>query len=155
MNYVGIDIGGTFTDMVLVDDQGQLCTYKTDSTPNDLALGVLEGLKLAAEDKGVSLSDLMTATAYFAHGTTAATNALIERKGIRTRLITPKGFGDTMFIQRMMGFTAGLTEEEIPHYSFRAYPIPIIPHHLVKEVPERVDYKGAVVVKLNEDEARR
>jgi N-methylhydantoinase A/oxoprolinase/acetone carboxylase beta subunit/N-methylhydantoinase B/oxoprolinase/acetone carboxylase alpha subunit len=155
MNYVGIDIGGTFTDIVLVDDQGQLCTYKTDSTPHDLAVGVLEGLKLAAEDKGVSSSELMSDTVYFAHGTTAATNAFIERKGVRTGLITTKGFGDTMFIQRMMGFTAGLSEEEIPHYSFRAYPMPIIPHHLVKEVPERVDYKGAVVVKLNENEARQ
>ena len=155
MNYIGIDTGGTFTDIVVVNDQGQLRTYKTDSTPGELAVGVLEGLKLAAEDMGCSLHDLMSATAYFAHGTTAATNALIERKGVRAGLITTKGFGDTMFIQRMMGSTAGLTEEEIPHYSCRAYPVPIIPHHLVKEVPERVDYKGAVIVKLNEKEVRR
>jgi N-methylhydantoinase A len=155
MNYVGIDTGGTFTDIVVVNDQGQLRTYKTDSTPGDLAVGVVEGLRLAAEDMGVTPRELMSTTAYFAHGTTAATNALIERKGVRAGLITTKGFGDTMFIQRMMGFTAGLTEEEIPHYSCRAYPVPIIPHHLVKEIPERVDYKGAVVVKLNEDEARR
>jgi len=155
MNYVGIDTGGTFTDIVVANDQGQLRTYKTDSTPGDLAVGVVEGLKLAAEDLGVSLRDLMSATAYFAHGTTAATNALIERKGARTGLITTKGFGDTMFIQRMMGSTAGLTEDEIPHYSCRALPAPIVPHHLVKEVPERIDYKGGVVVKLNEGAARR
>ena len=154
MNYIGIDTGGTFTDIVVVNDQGQLRTYKTDSTYGDLSVGVMEGLRLAAEDMGVSLRELMTMTAYFAHGTTAATNALIERKGVRAGLITTKGFGDTMFIQRMMGSAAGLTEEEIPHYTCRANPVPIIPHHLVKEVPERVDYKGAVVVKLNEDEAR-
>ncbi len=155
MNYVGIDTGGTFTDIVVVNDQGQLRTYKTDSTLGDLAVGVVEGLRLAAEDMKVSLEDLMSATAYFSHGTTAATNALIERKGARTGLITTKGFGDTIFIQRMMGSTAGLTEDEIPHYPCRAYPTPIIPHHRVKEVPERIDYKGAVVVKLNEEAARR
>jgi N-methylhydantoinase A len=53
MNYIGIDTGGTFTDIVVVNDQGQLRTYKTDSTPGDLAVGVVEGLKLAAEDMGL------------------------------------------------------------------------------------------------------
>jgi len=55
----------------------------------------------------------------------------------------------------MMGFTAGLTEEQIPHYCFRENPVPVVPHHLIKEVPERVDYKGSEVVKLNEKEVRR
>ena len=155
MFYIGVDIGGTFTDIVLVDHEGRLSTYKTESTPPNLSTGVMEGLRLAAEDEGLSLRELLTATAHLAHGTTAATNAYIERKGTPTGLITTKGFGDTMFIQRMMGFTAGLNEEQIPHYSCRAYPTPIVPHHLVKEVPERVDYKGEVVVRLNEDEARR
>jgi N-methylhydantoinase A len=152
---IGIDIGGTFTDIVVVDDQGQLRIYKTESTPGDLSRGVVEGLRLASEDLGLSLTGLMSATSYFAHGTTAATNAFIERKGAPTGLITTKGFGDTVLIQRMMGFTAGLTEDQIPHYTCRAYPAPVVPPHLIKEVPERVDYKGAVVVKLNEEEARR
>ena len=115
----------------------------------------MEGLSLASENLGQSTSALLSKTACFAHGTTIATNAFIERKGALTGLITTKGFGDTMFIQRMMGFTAGLTEEQISHYTFREYPVPIVPHHLVKEVPERVDYKGAVVVKLDEEKTRR
>lgn len=155
MYHIGIDIGGTFTDTVLADNQGGLRTYKTESTPGDLALGVVEGLRLAAEDLGLSLHGLMSSTEFFAHGTTAATNAFIERKGVATGLITTKGFGDTMLIQRMMGFTAGLTEDQIPHYSCRAYPAPVVPHHLIKEVPERVDYKGGVVVALDDGETRR
>ena len=154
MYYIGIDIGGTFTDTVVIDDQGDLRAYKTESTPANLTAGVMEGLSLAAEDLGLQVRDLLFSTAYLAHGTTKATNAFIERKGALTGLITTKGFRDTMFIQRMMGFTAGLTEEQIPHYSYREYPIPIVPYPLVKEVPERVDYKGAVVVKLDEKEVR-
>lgn len=155
MRYVGIDIGGTFTDTVVVDDSGNLQLYKTESTPANPAAGVMEGLKLASENLGMNTSELLSDTAYFAHGTTTATNAYIERKGSLTGLITTKGFGDTMLMQRMMGFTAGLTEEQISHYSFREYPVPIVPHHLIKEVPERVDYKGAVVVDLNQEETRR
>ncbi|OGP65711.1 MAG: hypothetical protein A2169_05455, partial [Deltaproteobacteria bacterium RBG_13_47_9] len=155
MFYIGIDIGGTFTDTVVVDDQGKLRVYKTESTPSDLAAGVMEGVRLASEDLSISPKELLSATAYFSHGTTRATNAFIERKGALTGLITTKGFGDTILIQRMMGHTAGLTEEQIPHYSCRAYPVPIVPHHLIKEVPERVDYKGEVVVKLGVEEVRR
>ena len=155
MYYIGIDIGGTFTDTVVVDDKGRLQQFKTESTPKDPAAGVMEGLTLASENLGLSTSALLSKTACFAHGTTIATNAFIERKGALTGLITTKGFGDTMFIQRMMGYTAGLTEEQISHYIFRENPVPIVPHHLVKEVPERIDYKGAVVVKLNEEQTRR
>ncbi len=155
MFYMGIDIGGTFTDTVVVDDQGRLRIYKTESTPGNLAVGVLEGVRLASENLGISSRELLSATSYFSHGTTMATNAFIERKGTLTGLITTKGFGDTMLIQRLMGNTAGMTEEQILHYSCRAYPVPIVPHHLIKEVPERVDYKGEVVVKLNEGEVQR
>ena len=155
MFYIGVDIGGTFTDTVVVDDQGQLRVFKTESTPSDLAEGVMEGLRLASEELDLEPSELLSSTAYLAHGTTRATNAFIERKGSLTGLITTKGFGDTMLIQRMMGQTAGLTEEQLLHYSCRAHPVPITPHHLIKEVPERMDYKGAVVVKLDEEDARR
>ena len=64
MFYMGIDIGGTFTDTVVVDDQGQLRTYKTESTPGDLATGVMEGLRLAAEDLGLTPRQVLLNTAY-------------------------------------------------------------------------------------------
>ena len=154
MFYIGTDIGGTFTDTVLVDGDGRIRMYKTPTTPGDLADGILAGLTLAAEDFEISVEELLTQTKHFAHGTTIATNAFIERKGSRTGLITTKGFGDTIFIQRMMSFAAGLAENEIPQYSKRAYPQPLVPRELVKEVTERVDYDGKVVVRLDEQSVR-
>jgi N-methylhydantoinase A len=155
MFYVGTDIGGTFTDTVVVDEQGGVRVFKTETTPGDLSRGIIEGLSLASENLGLGIKDFLSSTAYFSHGTTMTTNAFIERKGTRTGLVTTKGFGDTMFVQRMMGFTAGLTEDQIPHYTFRVNPDPIVPYGLIKEVPERIDYKGEVVVALDENKARR
>lgn len=155
MYFIGIDIGGTFTDMALLDEQGRLRTYKVESTPENLARGVLEGLKLAAEDLRTDIGDLLRKTVYFGHGTTAATNAFIQRRGARTGLITTQGFGDTVRLMRMMGLTAGLDRDLIPHYSARTLPPPIVPPELVREVTERVDYKGAEVIPLDEEDARQ
>ena len=138
MYAIGVDIGGTFTDIAVLDGEGILKTYKTSSTPADLGRGVKDGLGLAASDLGLSLGELLGDTIYFGHGTTAATNALIERKGSRTALITTRGFGDTLLIQRMLGMTAGLHEEQTSHYGLRAYPDPIVPPELIFEVTERL-----------------
>ncbi len=75
MYYVGIDISGTFTDTEVVDNQGRLQLYKSESTPKDPATGVMEGLTLASENLGLGTHDLLSKTACFAHGTTIATNA--------------------------------------------------------------------------------
>jgi N-methylhydantoinase A len=152
--YIGIDIGGTFTDMVLLDVEGVFRTYKTPSTPKDLSLGVLDCLELAAEDLGLGVRELLSNTAYLGHGTTAATNAFIEGRGVKTGLITTKGFGDTILIQRAIGQWIHLGER-VSRYSMRSLPKPLIPSDLIREVGERVDYKGEVVVPLNRDEARR
>ena len=155
MYYIGIDVGGTFTDLALMDDSGEMRPFKTPTTPQDFTIGLLKGLKLAAEDRKLSLADFLGRVKYFGHGTTMATNALIQRKGARTGLITTSGFGDTIFIQRTMGSAAGLSDEEARHYSSRRPTVPIIPRPLVKEVSERVDFSGAEVVPLNRDEARQ
>ena len=154
MYSVGVDIGGTFTDVVVLDEEGNLRTYKTSSTPADLGEGVVEGLRLAASGLDLTLEQLLSDTAYFGHGTTAATNAFIERKGSKTGLITTRGFGDTLLIQRMLGMTAGLREEQMSRYSLRAYPDPIIPPEMIFEVTERVDYKGAEIVPVQEEDVR-
>ncbi|MDP7387186.1 MAG: hydantoinase/oxoprolinase family protein, partial [Nitrospinota bacterium] len=151
---MGVDIGGTFTDVVVLDEEGNLRTYKTSSTPADLGEGVVEGLRLAASGLDLTLEQLLSDTAYFGHGTTAATNAFIERKGSKTGLITTRGFGDTLLIQRMLGMTAGLREEQMSRYSLRAYPDPIIPPEMIFEVTERVDYKGAEIVPVQEEDVR-
>ncbi len=150
MFFIGIDIGGTFTDLALVDEGGFLRIYKAETTPHNLAQGVMDALDLAARDLGISTRDLLQKTSYFAHGTTAATNAFIQRKGCKTGLITTFGFGDTILMTRLLGMTADLSEEEVLHYSLRGYPDPIVPYHRIKEVRERVDYKGSVVLPLDE-----
>ncbi len=152
---LGIDIGGTFTDICLLHGDGRVKTYKTASTPEEPLDGVLEGIRLAAGDSGFPPQQFLEKTVYFGHGTTIATNALIQRSGARVGLITTRGFRDTILIQRSLGMTAGLTEEELADYSLRSYPEPLVPPGLIKEVSERVDYKGSVVVDLNLDEAKR
>lgn len=129
-------------------------TYKTPSTPDDPLRGVLEGIRLVGTDFGLTSEQFLEKVVYFGHGTTIATNALIQRTGARVGLITTRGFRDTILIQRSLGMTAGLTEEELADYSLRSYPEPLVPPNLIKEVSERVDYKGSIVVELNLDEAK-
>ena len=153
--YLGVDIGGTFTDLVLMDDAGRISTSKALSTPGELEVGVFEAIRLAAEAKDLSARELLTRVKVFGHGTTQATNALIERTGAVTGLITTRGFIDTLGLQRLMGFTAALPIDQIGWYSRRRYPDPIIPRQLRREVAERIDYAGQVLRPLDEDDVRR
>src|ERR1700691_852664 len=114
--YLGIDIGGTFTDLVLMDEDGWISTAKALTTPGELEIGVLNAVALAAKAQGVTPEALLGQVKTFGHGTTQATNALIERTGARTGLITTKGFGDTIALQRLMGFTAGIPVEHLGRY---------------------------------------
>jgi len=152
--YVGTDIGGTFTDLVMLDDAGKVTIVKAPTTPDDRTRGVLDAFAIAAKSQGVTTPELVSGLAYFAHGTTAATNAFIERKGVKTGLLITRGFADTLRIQRCMASWAGMTDDEIAHYSSRTTPEPIIPLDLIEEIDERVDYKGAVIVGLDEAGAR-
>jgi N-methylhydantoinase A len=154
MLYIGVDIGGTFTDLVVMDESGTVVTDKAPTTPGQLEQGVFDALSLVAADRGETLEALLAQTAAFGHGTTQATNALIERTGARTGLITTQGFGDTVFIQRLLGFTAGVPAERLGWYSRRANPEPIVPRALVREVPERVDQAGHVLLALDEGAVR-
>jgi N-methylhydantoinase A len=155
MRFLGIDIGGTFTDVALMDESGALSTYKVPSDPGDPVLGVLEGIALAAKDQGVSSEEMLADLVRLAHGTTVATNTFLEHGGGRVGLITTGGFGDTILVQRMKGMTAGMLREEMARFSLRAYPTPVVPKQLIKEVDERLDYRGEVVVRLDEEGVRR
>jgi N-methylhydantoinase A len=152
--YLGVDIGGTFTDLVLLDEDGSITTTKAPTTPGELEKGVLDAIALVAELRKTSVDGLLGQVKAFGHGTTQATNALIERKGACTGLITTRGFGDTLLLQRLMGFTAGLAPEKIGWFSRRGYPEPIVPRHLIEVVPERVDQGGHVLLPLDEHAAR-
>jgi N-methylhydantoinase A len=152
--YLGIDIGGTFTDLVLMDEDGNIVTAKAPTTPGELEKGVFDAIALVATTQGVAVEQLLAKVTAFGHGTTQATNALIERTGATTGLIATRGFGDTLALQRLMGFTAGIPVEQLGRYSRRRYPEPIVPRGLVREVRERVDQAGHVLVPLDEESVR-
>lgn len=152
--FVGIDVGGTFTDICVADPAGRISVYKTPTLP-DIGAGVVEGLKIAAQAQQRSLHDFLAAVDRFGHGSTVAVNALLQRRGVRTGLITTRGFADTLWIARMMAMTTGLPPDKYTHYRMRQRPDPLIERRHVREVPERVDYRGDVLVELSPDAARR
>ena len=154
MTAIGIDIGGTFTDVVMMRDDGSLATSKAPSTPGKLVEGLLAALADIAVQEGAELEALLSGVERIAHGTTAATNAFIERRGAKVALLTTRGFEDTLLMQRMMGMTAGLSRMELTDYSKRSVPQPLVPRSLIFGVRERVDYAGEVISPLVEDDVR-
>jgi N-methylhydantoinase A len=142
---IGIDVGGTFTDVVLIDDRsGQIHYTKTLTTPANRAIGVMNGLAQILELAAVEAAQID----YIVHGTTTGTNALIERKGARTGLITTAGFRDVLEIARIERPDAGLYD------IFVDLPAPLVPRYLRAEVSERVAADGQVVRPLDEESAR-
>jgi N-methylhydantoinase A len=133
---VGVDIGGTFTDLVAVAGDGSMQVAKVSSTPRDYAQGVADGL--------VKLGIAGTEIGHFAHGTTAAINAILTKSGAPTGLITTSGFRDVFEIRRS-------DRGEMFNYWWRA-PEPLVPRHNRLEVTERVAFDGSVVQPLAEHE---
>jgi N-methylhydantoinase A len=143
---IGVDIGGTFTDLVMIDGAGRLHTAKTPSTPDDPSCGVMDGLKLLAEAAGIPADGLLADTELFIHGTTVATNLLVERKGARLGMISTEGFRDILELRE--GTKAN-------RYDLRApFPQPLIPRPLRLTVPERTRWDGTVETALDEDATR-
>jgi N-methylhydantoinase A len=147
---VGIDIGGTFTDTVVIDADGAVSSYKTPTTPGALLDGLETNLREAAGAAG--LDTFLTEVERIAHGTTAATNAFLERRGARAALLTTRGFEDTIFMQRQLGMTAGLSPTELTDYSLRRVPEPLTPREHVFGIRERIDYRGDVMAPLREED---
>ncbi|MBM3525804.1 MAG: hydantoinase/oxoprolinase family protein, partial [Alphaproteobacteria bacterium] len=96
MYRIGIDVGGTFTDLVAVDEAGRTSLAKSTSTPADPSVGVMEGLTRLAEALGLAREALLGQTDRIVHGTTVATNALLERKGAMVGLLTTEGHRDVV-----------------------------------------------------------
>lgn len=152
---IGVDIGGTFTDCVVVDDAGRVAIGKALSTPDDFSLGTLDALRDAARNLGLGdEAPLLRSTRLFFHGCTIGDNTLLTRSGPRTGLITTRGFADTVLMMRGK-IAEGLTEAEAAHFSALEKPEPFVPRALIGEVAERIDYKGAVLIPLDETEAER
>jgi N-methylhydantoinase A len=150
---VASDIGGTFTDTVVMSADGTVSRYKADTTPDELVKGVLETFSLAAADRGVELSEFVDGIRLFSHGTTVATNALLQRRGAKLGVLLTEGFGDTLSIMRgYKGF--GLEQKALKTYRELTKRYSIVDQTLVREVPERVDYLGRTIRPLDEDATR-
>jgi N-methylhydantoinase A len=132
---MAVETGGTFTDLVWINDEGQVRTHKVPSTPGDPSGGVIQGLEEALGDKIDRMSQLF-------HGSTAATNAVLERKGCRAGLITTRGFRDVLAIQRQ-------TRPNVYAVAFEK-PKPLIPVRMIREVTERIGVDGDVIHPLDE-----
>jgi N-methylhydantoinase A len=134
---VGIDVGGTYTDLYFADEDGRARVVKVPSTPHDPSVGVVEALKVA----GIRPDDLD----HIVHGTTMATNAVIERRGARCALVTTRGFRDVLELGR----------RDRPHmYGLTGMQRPLIPRDQRWEVDERVDYEGNILSPLDERQVR-
>jgi N-methylhydantoinase A len=156
MGYViAVDSGGTFADCIVVDGDGRVTAAKSPSTPDDFSKGVINSVARAAERLGLTLDELLAQTTLFSHGTTVATNALLTRGGSRTGLITTRGHEDALIIGRTIQKAAGLSEAETTYLVRLDKADPIVPRPLIEGVTERVDYKGAVIVPLDEADVRR
>ena len=128
---VGIDIGGTFTDVITVSDDGDVGTFKIPSTPADPSQAVFQALTLLS---GAQVTEVI-------HGSTVATNTILERKGAKTALLTTDGFRDNIYIQRQ-----NKTDVYSPQYQ---KPVPVVTRDLVVEVPERVTHTGDVLIPMD------
>lgn len=136
---IASDIGGTFTDLVYLDEEtGQVGIAKTDTTPPNFEQGVINSIQKANFTKDE--------VNFFVHGTTVIINALTERKGAKTGLITTKGFRDVLELGRS-------NRADIYNVYYRK-PVPFVPRYLRLEVEERCNYKGEELVPLNEDDVR-
>ncbi len=143
---IGVDIGGTFTDLVCIDGTGVLHTAKTPSTPDDPSRGVMEALALLAETMSLALPDLLGATELFLHGSTVATNLVVERKGAPLGLITTQGFRDVIELR---------DGSKQNRYDIRSpFPQPLIRRPERLEVAERVNAHGGIETPLDEDAVR-
>ncbi len=134
---VGVDIGGTFTDIVFLDAEGRIHTRKVSSTADNYARAIVEGIRELFHERGLGGSDV----AEVMHGTTVASNAILELRGARTGLITTRGFRDVLEIRRL----------RMPRLYDLAWekPAPLVERSLRMEVDERVNARGEVVRPLD------
>lgn len=142
---VGVDVGGTFTDFLVVDERGNAEIFKTSTTPRDPSIGFFRGLEKAATARGQTLGEFMNQVDAVVHGTTITTNATLTGDGAVTGFVTTKGFRDVLNMRR------GLKERQFEKY---APPPALVPRHRIRVVDERVSVTGEVVKPLNEDDVR-
>src|SRR5690606_22441848 len=137
---IAVDVGGTFTDVILLDEEkGEIRLEKTETTPQDPAQGVLAGFDKVGAD--------LKAIRYFIHGTTLGLNALLTRSGARVAIVTTEGFRDV--------FILGRTSRDVMYDFKYRKPEPLVPRYLCFEVPERMNFEGKVLKPFDYEAARK
>lgn len=146
MKRIGVDVGGTFTDFIYVDDIGKIEVYKTSTTPHDPSIGMMEGINAICDKLNIKHNEIDE----IFHGTTIATNMVLEHKGARAGMITTKGYRDIIHIARHKRPTNFSIVEDIPWQKY-----PVCQRRDRYGVSERVTApKGEELIPLNEDEVR-
>ncbi len=144
---VGIDVGGTFTDLICVVPSGDIVLEKSPTTPEDQSVGVMEGMARLAETLGTTVGDLCARTSVLVHGTTTADNTMIEMSGAPTGLLVTEGHRDEIELRRVH-------KEQIWDPTYPAPP-PIAPRRARIAIPERLDFEGNVLLPLDEEAVRK
>jgi len=142
---IGVDVGGTFTDLLAIDESGSLKIYKTPSTPQDPSIGTMKGLEEIATAEGSTLKDFLPNVEIIVHGTTITTNAIVTRTYAKTGLLTTKGFRDYLNDRR----------GDKPHVTYVCKtdpPEPIVPRRLIQVAEEALDCEGKVMTPLKEED---
>jgi N-methylhydantoinase A len=152
---VGVDVGGTFTDCVLVDEKGGVLTDKSFTVPGNPGEGMVNALENVAQSHQLSVNTVLRDSRAVAIGTTSLTNKLITRGGAKVGLITTRGHEDAVLVGRIISKSDGLSDAEKSDVRFWSKPEPIVQRSLIRGINERVDYKGAVLVPLDEAEVLR
>ena len=146
MKRLGVDVGGTFTDLIYIDDEGgNILIHKLASTPDDPSRGTVQGITELTERAGVTPADL----GQVFHGTTIATNIVIEHNGATVGMITTEGYRDILHIARHKKPLNFSNYQDLP---WQRYPLVRRRHRLT--VPERIAADGQVLVELDEERAR-
>ena len=143
---IGVDVGGTFTDMVVAGSDGAIRVYKVPSVPSDPARGVIAAVELGAAANNLDVAGFLGRAALFVHGSTVATNTVLEGKGAAVGLLVTEGFRDFLEIRR--GQRANPWDHRTP------YPPVLVPRHLRLPVGGRVDREGREVTSLAEADVR-
>jgi N-methylhydantoinase A/oxoprolinase/acetone carboxylase beta subunit len=152
-NTIDVDVGGTFTDMVLTLD-GTTSYRKVPTTPYDLSVGFMQVVEEAAAESGLSLDDLVAKVDTVRYSTTVAMNRLLERSGPRVALITTEGHEDATLIGKGAQWIDGTRLDERRALPHQDKPRPIVPRELIAGVKERIDARGEVIRPLDEDHVR-
>lgn len=150
---LSIDVGGTFTDCVIVEESGQVTATKARSTPSDnFKTGFFRSIEAAAAQLGVDSIEVMENAIRLSHGSTVATNIMVQRSGARVGMITTKGHEGTLQLAKGMGRIHGEPAENLLHIAKGRKPLPLVSPDLIMGVTERIDADGDVIIDLDEEE---